>query len=143
MHPENQDYESSSPRILVVDDDEDSRYVTSLRLSRAGYLVDQAVDGVEAWEALLATRYDLLLTDHNMPRLCGLDLVARLRAAGLNLPVILYSGWPGFERRADYSNLRLAAIIPKSPNFAEVPDTISRILSARQRAAPMRVPTTP
>jgi hypothetical protein len=72
-----------------------------------------------------------------------LDLVARLRAAGLNLPVILYSGWPGFERRADYSNLRLAAIIRKSPNFAEVPDTISRILSARQRAAPMGVPTTP
>jgi CheY-like chemotaxis protein len=116
-------------RILVVDDDEDSRYVTSVLLAHAGYLVDGAADGEEAWEALLTTSYDLLVTDHNMPRLSGLDLVARLRAAGMSLPVILHSGWPGLGGEADYLSLRLTAVIRKSTNFAELRNAVNCILS--------------
>ena len=113
----------------MVDDDEDSLFVTSLLLSEAGYLVDDAADGEEAWEALLSTRYDLLLTDHNMPRLCGLDLIARVRAAGMKIPVVLYSGSPGLGEGPDYSHLALTAVLQKSTNFAEIQHAVQRILS--------------
>jgi CheY-like chemotaxis protein len=122
------EYEDSPQKILVVDDDEDSRYVTRQRLLRIGYFVDEAADGEEAWEALLAVRYDLLLTDHNMPRLCGLDLVARMRAAGMRLPVILHSGWPGLKDSTDYPDLHLSAVIRKSSNFTEIQGAVLRIL---------------
>ena len=56
-------------RILVVDDDEDERHIDCMMLSRAGYTVDTAADGEEAWKMLLSVSYDLLLSDHNMPRL--------------------------------------------------------------------------
>lgn len=112
-----------------MDDDEDSQFVTSLLLSRAGYLVDVAADGEEAWEALLSTRYDLLITDHNMPRLCGLDLVTRVRAAGMQVPVVLYSGSPGVGEGADYSHLNLTAVLQKSTNFAEIRHAVQSILS--------------
>src|SRR5690349_14286804 len=67
------------PRILVVDDDATTRQLNCLLLSRIGYDVDAAENGEQAWHALLATGYDLLITDHNMPLLTGLELVARAR----------------------------------------------------------------
>jgi two-component system chemotaxis response regulator CheY len=78
-------------RILIVDDDAAVRRATSNLLSRAGYHVDCAEDGEAGWAALCQERYDVLITDHNMPRLTGLDLVRRVRANLPNFPVIMIS----------------------------------------------------
>lgn len=58
-------------RILVVDDDKNSRALCSEVLSIAGYKVDMAGDGIDALEMLTMNDYDLILTDINMPRLDG------------------------------------------------------------------------
>lgn len=67
------------PRILVVDDDRATRHVLSRVLTQAGFDTTSARDGMEALEKLRARRVDLLLLDIWMPRLNGLDLLARLR----------------------------------------------------------------
>src|SRR5450631_677627 len=59
-------------RILVVDDDEVILNLISTVLAEAGFDVDAAPDGQEAWEALASQKYDLLVTDNEMPRLAGL-----------------------------------------------------------------------
>lgn len=82
----------SAGRILVVDDDTDIRNLVAAMLRRAGYEVVCAADGEEGWTALSDGNFDFLITDHEMPRLCGLELVQRVRAADLTLPVILLSG---------------------------------------------------
>jgi DNA-binding response OmpR family regulator len=115
-------------RILVVDDDENARYLDGIKLSRAGYTVDTAADGEEAWKLLLSIRYDLLLSDHNMPRLCGLDLVARMRAAGMTLPIIINSGCLGLGEASNHPRLDLAAVLHKPFEFTEVLDAVKRIL---------------
>ena len=69
------------PRILVVDEDAGLRHLGCACLSNDGYNVDTAADGEAAWAALCSSSYDLLLTGQVMPRLRGLDLVARMRAA--------------------------------------------------------------
>ena len=79
-------------RILVVDDDADVREILGRGLRRAAYRVSCAVDGEAGWEALRSDRFDMLITDHEMPRLSGLDLLRRVRAAPLDVPVILISG---------------------------------------------------
>jgi CheY-like chemotaxis protein/anti-sigma regulatory factor (Ser/Thr protein kinase) len=66
-------------RILVVDDDKITRHVLSTVLTNAGFTTSVAGDGVEALEALGSEAYDLLLLDVWMPRMTGLDLLARLR----------------------------------------------------------------
>ena len=66
-------------KILVVDDDRVSRHVLRKVLTTAGYSVTVAKDGVAALEALRRRRVDLLLLDVWMPRMSGLDLLARLR----------------------------------------------------------------
>jgi CheY-like chemotaxis protein len=111
-----------------VDDDDNSRYLAELLLSQAGYLVDTAADGEEAWKALLSVTYDLLLTDHHMPRLCGLDLVARMRAAGIGLPVIINSGSPDLGEASNYPHLALAAVLRKAPNFDDICTVVKCIL---------------
>ena len=68
-------------RILVVDDDKTTRHVLRGVLTNAGFSTAVAKDGVEALEALNAERFDLLLLDVWMPRMNGLDLLAKLRTA--------------------------------------------------------------
>lgn len=53
--------------------------------------MEVAEDGQAGWEALEKGNYDILITDHDMPRLKGLDLIKRLRLAGNTIPVILAS----------------------------------------------------
>src|SRR5882672_4861164 len=115
-------------RILCVDDDEDTQFLHARVLTRAGYNVTAVADGEEAWAALLTRRFDLLIADQNMPRLCGLDLVARMRAAGMTLPVIINSGSPGLKEAPAYPHLGLAAVLHKSFDFTELVGAVRHIL---------------
>jgi len=82
----------SAGRILVVDDDDDVRNLLAAILRRSGYDVASAADGEAGWTALSTGNFDLLITDHKMPKLCGLELLQRVRASDLGLPVIMLSG---------------------------------------------------
>jgi len=66
-------------RILVVDDDRTTRHVLSKVLTSAGFTTSVAKDGLEALKVLRTKRFDLLLLDVWMPRMNGLDLLAKLR----------------------------------------------------------------
>ena len=65
--------------ILAVDDSPSMRKMVSFTLTGAGFQVVEAVDGVDAYEKAQSQRFDLILTDQNMPRLDGLGLTRRLR----------------------------------------------------------------
>ena len=80
-------------RILVVDDSITVREVERQLLEQRGYDVDVAVDGLEAWNALRAGNYDLLLSDVDMPRMTGIELVRAVRADARlrELPVMIVS----------------------------------------------------
>ena len=79
-------------RILIVDDDAGLRDFVAKALHGAGYSIHCAEDGEAGWNALCSDAFDALITDHEMPRLTGLDLLRRVRAVQRNVPVILTSG---------------------------------------------------
>ncbi len=83
---------ASPGRVLVVDDDPAIRDMLTCTLSDAGYHVDCAEDGEAGWQALCTDSFELLITDHLMPGLSGLDLLRRVRAGPLQLPVLFISG---------------------------------------------------
>ena len=118
-------------RLLVVDDDASSLELVSRCLSNAGYTVNAAADGEEAWARLRAKAYDLLLTDHVMPGLSGLELVARLRASGMTLPVIIDSASPDMREVSDYPDLALAAVLRKPLDVTEIREAVARVLPLR------------
>lgn len=85
---------------LVVDDEPGPRGHLEEVLSLTGYRVDTAADGAEALERLAARRYDLVVTDYDMPRVDGGELVRRMQHAYRETPVLLTTGRGPAERDA-------------------------------------------
>jgi DNA-binding response OmpR family regulator len=103
----------AAARILVVEDDADVCETIGRLLRHAGYQVDSASDGEAGWNALLKYRFNLLITDNRMPRLTGVELIGRLRAAGSTLPAILASGTLPWEETGAPPTLRPLATLEK------------------------------
>jgi two-component system chemotaxis response regulator CheY len=70
-----------SKRVLAVDDSKTMRDMISFALRSAGYQVEEAEDGEVALEKLAKARFDLIVTDLNMPRLDGVGLIRNLRSS--------------------------------------------------------------
>ena len=116
-----------SNRILVVDDDADIRQVNADVLRRFGYQTETAAAGV-AWEALQANRYDLLITDNNMPKVSGIELVEKVRSARMALPVIMATGALPKEEFTRRPWLQPAATLIKPYTVTELLEAVKQVL---------------
>jgi two-component system, chemotaxis family, sensor kinase CheA len=87
-------------KVLVAEDSITSRMLLKGILEGAGFLVRTAVDGMDAYTALHEDRFDLVVSDVEMPRMDGFDLTRRIRADGRmsEMPVVLVSA---LESRAE------------------------------------------
>jgi len=79
--------------ILVVDDDENLRWVTQTQLEDAGYLVSTVASGEAALIALDKHRPSLVLTDLKMPGISGLELLQQIRSQEPDLPVVIMTAF--------------------------------------------------
>jgi two-component system, chemotaxis family, sensor histidine kinase and response regulator WspE len=98
-------------RVLAVDDSSIVRELQRKLLTGRGYLADVAADGLDAWNALRAGQYDLVITDVDMPRMDGIELAALIKQDPRlkSLPVMIVSYMDGerdrlrgLEAGADY-----------------------------------------
>jgi two-component system, chemotaxis family, sensor histidine kinase and response regulator WspE len=103
--------EKPRKRVLVVDDSLTVRELERKLLDRHGYDVEVAVDGMDGWNALRSGHFDLLVTDIDMPRMDGIELVGLMKKdANLkSLPAMIVSYKDrdedrrrGLEAGADY-----------------------------------------
>jgi two-component system chemotaxis response regulator CheY len=85
--------------ILAVDDSASMRQMLAFTLKGAGYQVIEAVDGLDALEKVRGQTVDVVLTDHNMPRMDGLALTRSLRAQERfrTVPVLILTTESGDE----------------------------------------------
>jgi two-component system sensor histidine kinase/response regulator len=134
---------NSPSRILVVDDDVYMRDLMVKTLTRSGYeKVDTARDGAEAWQELLKTSYHLVITDHVMPKITGLELIKKMRSKDMQQPVIMVSGTIPTEELARNPGLRIDAILSKPFTATELLATLEAIVrAARSSAVAKRNPT--
>ncbi|MGA2281887.1 MAG: response regulator [Verrucomicrobiota bacterium] len=117
-------------RILVVDEDSDLRLLYADVLALPGYHVDAAEDGAAGWEALQVNNYNLLITEHSLPKLTGVELVKKLRSARMAVPVVLAAvRLPTYEL-ARNTSLQLAATLLKPFAVDTLLDTVKNILRA-------------
>ena len=102
--------------ILVVEDSITSRMLLKGILESAGYKVKTAVDGVDAFTALRAEQFDLVVSDVEMPRLNGFDLTARIRADRklADMPVVLVTALETREDRERGIDVGANAYLVKS-----------------------------
>jgi DNA-binding response OmpR family regulator len=115
-------------RILVVEDDPAIRQLNTQILILSGYQVDAAEDGAAAWEALQQNNYDLMVTDNDMPKVTGVELIQKIQAARMALPVIMATGaLPEFHR---YGTRQPAVTLLKPYTFHELLTAVKEVLAA-------------
>jgi two-component system alkaline phosphatase synthesis response regulator PhoP len=128
-----------TPCVLLVDDELHILKAAEFKLKKQGWEVLTASDGEEAWETIQARRPDLMVTDYQMPRLSGLELIARLRATEeyADLPVILLTA-RGYERPVlDIANgLRVLEVLAKPFSPRELFKRVESALLATAHRAP-------
>ena len=89
-------------RILIVDDDPDTRDLIRDLLSQRGYQLDEAANGLEALEKIKKNSYDLVILDRAMPRMTGLQVLDKLRAAAADIkPKIIMCTSSGLMKQVD------------------------------------------
>lgn len=86
-------------RILVVEDERDLNRILTKTLSAEGCSVDACFDGLEALDYLSGASYDVIVLDRMMPRMDGMELLARLRAQGDKTPVIFLTAKDAVSER--------------------------------------------
>ena len=104
-----------APMILVVDDSSVTRTMVKGILENAGYRVQVAADGMQAWELLRSRPFDLLVSDVNMPEMSGFDLTEKVRSDRLlrHVPVILVTALDSMEDQAHGADVGADAYITK------------------------------
>lgn len=103
MKPGPGSLEKRQLKILVVDDDEDIRFLIAKILSKEGYCVSEAASAIEAEAVALSQTPDLILMDIGMPELDGLSAVWRMRERPelSEVPVVIVSAYDSFDLRAE------------------------------------------
>jgi DNA-binding response OmpR family regulator len=92
--------------------------------------MDAAEDAEAGWQDLHTHQYDLLITDHTLPRLSGLELVKKIRFARMGLPVIMASGSFGIEELNRNQWLQFAAVLLKPYTTDRLLATVEEVLRA-------------
>lgn len=81
------------PRLLLVEDDPESRELLTRVLTGSGYTVDLAPDGQRGLHLALTRAYDLMIVDRGLPGIEGLDLIGRIRRGGVRVPVLVLTAY--------------------------------------------------
>jgi len=94
-------------KVLIVDDEEDIRFLIRTLLSKEGYEVEEAGDGVTALEMLSSGRFDLMVLDIMMPKMDGYEVMREIQQRGMALPVVMLTAkvdddsvWEGYKQGA-------------------------------------------
>jgi DNA-binding response OmpR family regulator len=120
-------------RILVVDDDADIRRMNADILECYGYAVETAEDGAAAWNALQKSAYDLVITDYNMPKVSGVELIKKMHAGQVTVPVIMLTGdLPTWEFAEPW--IEPARILLKPYNLTDLLDMVKEVLHLNSAA---------
>jgi len=121
---------SQPHRILVVEPDPFLLHLSAEVLIRQGYEVNAAEDAATAWEELLAINYHLLITDYKLPKITGIGLIKKLRAARVALPVVVMAEKLPTRQLAKLPPLQPAVMLLKPVGADALLDTVETVLRA-------------
>jgi DNA-binding NtrC family response regulator len=124
--------------ILVVDDEQRMRHLLSIMLSRMGYQVAQAGDGMEALEMINATPFDMIITDIKMPRIDGVELLKRIMAMEIPTPVVFITAFATVESAVEAMRQGAADYIIKPFEEDRILLTVERTLGLSRLMAENR-----
>lgn len=119
-------------RVLVADDEPNARRVLEILLRKLGCEVFSAADGQAALALLQTTAIELLVTDLNMPKMNGQELLAAIRQDGHNFPVIMVTAYGTVENAVEAMKQGAFDFIIRPLDIEQVELVIRRALGVRK-----------
>jgi len=119
-------------RVFVAEDDRGLRDVLVRGLKEAGYVVDSVVDGEAAESALRSRDYEVAILDWRMPVLSGVEVIERVRGAGVRTPILLLTARDALSDRVRGLNAGADDYLIKPFDFAEL---LARLNALQRRPA--------
>jgi CheY-like chemotaxis protein len=114
-------------RILLVDDERLVRETIKLLLAQIGFTVVEANNGAEALGLFARERFDLVVTDYEMPFVKGNELAARIRRIAPLQPILMLTGFGHNANRGNPVN----AVLGKPLNVGRLQEIIRQLLAER------------
>ena len=126
---------ASAPHVLVVDDSSLVRLYYRDVLEKSGFDVDQAMNGLEAMERVLAQPFDLLIVDVNMPKMDGFSFLRELRRSkseAAALPALIISTEAGREDAEEAQAVGANFYLVKPVSEADLRDHVAVLTGYRR-----------
>ncbi len=119
------------PHILVVDDELSMRELLDFMLTKEGYEVSCAENGVKAIEYIKENSFDLLLCDIRLGDITGIDVLKAAKEKNPNVIVIMISAYATAETAVEAMNFGAYDYLPKPFNNDELKETIAKALELK------------
>ena len=113
-------------KIMVVDDEENIRFLYKEEFEEEGFTVELAKNGEEALDKLPTIQPDLITLDIKMPGMGGIEVLKRIREKDKHLPIILCSAYSDYKQ--DFATWASDAYVVKCADLTELKSTIRRLL---------------
>ena len=115
-------------KILIIDDEQSIRSTLREILEYEKYEVDEAKDGEEGLKMLISDNYDIALCDVKMPKMDGLEMLERVKMAGLDTQLIMISAHGTIETAVDATKMGAFDFVPKPPDLNRLLLTVKNAL---------------
>lgn len=116
-------------KILVVDDEENMLALLKRVLCKEGYQIECAQSGQAGLTLAHESSFSLAIVDVSMPDMDGIDLLEKLKALSRQLPVIMISAFPSWEREQKAMELGCAQYLSKPLNMKQLKNLIKKMLT--------------
>ena len=124
VHQERKSSKRQRNRVLVVEDDDDMRHTLWVLLEQRGWVVEEAPDGETALDRWSNVPDGIVLLDQRMPGMSGIDVARRMRKAGFDGPILLYSAYLQPELDAKAAALEVQTL--SKANFTELFEALAQ-----------------
>lgn len=118
-------------KILIVDDEENIRFLYEQELSDEGYQTILASDGKECLEKTKTESPDLIILDIRMPRMDGLEAIGKIIELNKNIPIVINTAYSTYKE--DFMSWAADAYLVKSYDLDELKSTVKQILEKKKQ----------
>ena len=130
----------TAKKILIVDDEYNTRFATDFVLANAGYKTTTAEDGSEAFNLLkksLAVNnlFDLVITDMKMPKMTGMELIDEMKKANISIPVLAITGFGDKQTVIELLRSECNDYLDKPFSADDLLASVTRVLTKQNKTA--------